>query len=76
MRQRFKYDLIRLRWLVERLGTPVAAGPASASIPGAETEDMLKPRPTSWAVLEVGDNADVAGLDPGALRSAVQYLTR
>ena len=65
-----------MRWLVVRGGMPVAV-PLSTLSPGALTDDILKPSPTSCAVLDDGEIAEVAGVeDPGAFRSDDQYLTR
>jgi hypothetical protein len=49
--------------------------PESAIPVGFETADMVKPSPTSWAVLEV-DSADGEPSLPGVGRSDDQYLTR
>lgn len=60
-----------------RFGTPVAAGPPSGTTPGLVMADMLRPSPTSCAVLDDGEVAAVPGLEPlGKDRSVVQYLTR
>lgn len=68
--------MILLRWLADRLGTPVAAGLPSGSIPGLEIADILSPSPTSCAVLDDGDKAELGLAFPAALLSEVQYFTR
>lgn len=53
------------------------AVPLSAVSPGVLTDDMLKPSPTSCAVLDDGEMAEFAGVeDPGAFRTDDQCLTR
>lgn len=47
-----------------------------SAIAGFVTADIVSPSPTSWAVLDVGDNEDGEFAFPGAIRSEDQYLTR
>lgn len=54
MRHRFRYALIRLRWLDVNGTLLVDTG--SAIAPGVVTADMVKPRPASCAVLEDGES--------------------
>ena len=60
-----------------RLGIPVAAAEVSARAVGLLVTAMLRPNPTSCAVLEEGDSAEPEGLPKlGEFLSDVQYLTR
>ena len=44
---------MRLRWLDVSAAELV---PLSGTTPGADTADIVNPKPTSWAVLDDGDN--------------------
>ena len=52
------------------------AVPLSIGSPGVLTDDILKPSPTSCAVLDDGEIAEPGVEDPGVFRSDDQYLTR